>query len=170
MAIPYTPTTHSDGQSWTAAKANLLENAVRDAHYMPFVQVSHNTTNSVLNNTATALACNTESFDRAANAADTMHDTATNNSRLTCRYAGAYLCWAAGITWSANPTNCILQFRDTGGTLFGIHQWVSDFRTMAGMGIRDLSVNDYVECLVTQVSGGTLTVAASFEFGMTRIA
>jgi hypothetical protein len=168
--IPYVKQTWTDGvSSYTGARGAVQEDGIFAAHYQPYVQVSHNTTNSVLNNTATALACNTESFDQASNAADTMHDTSTNNSRLTIRYAGIYLVWVSDLIWSANPTNAKVQFRDTGSAFFGTQQVVADWRTMATSGLWSFSVNDYVECLVTQISGGTLTIGASFNFAMVRV-
>ena len=58
----------------------------------------HNTTQSIPNATDTALAMNSEEYDT-----DTIHDTATNNSRLTFKTAGKYLVWAE-IEWAANGT------------------------------------------------------------------
>lgn len=158
------------GTEIDAAALNQIEQGLTDAHLMPAVQVSHNTTNSVANSTAVALECNTEAFDQAGGAASTMHDLVTANSRLVARHAGIYVVQASGITWSASPANAKLEFRDTGSALFGLQQIATDWRVMSGMAFRQLAVNDYVECLVTQFSGGTLTVAAGFEFGMARVA
>lgn len=168
--IPYVKQTWTDGvSSYTGARGAVQEDGIFAAHYQPYVEVSHNTTNSVLNNTATALACNTESFDQASNVSDTMHDNSTNNSRLTVRYAGVYLVSASLVTWSANPVNAKIEFRDTGGAVFGTQQIVGDWRTMGTSKLWSLSVNDYVELMVSQISGGTLTVGANFQFGMVRV-
>src|SRR5215211_2483115 len=93
VVIPYVPnTTWQDGvgQTYTAAKGNTQEDGIRDAHYMPAVRAFHNANQSVNSGVDTAVALNSERYDQAGNAASTMHDNATTNSRLTCRYAGVY--------------------------------------------------------------------------------
>ena len=52
----------------------------------PAARVYRDSAQSIPYNTATALAFNQERFDT-----DTIHDNATNNSRLTCKTAGLYL-------------------------------------------------------------------------------
>jgi len=168
--FPYVPFTYvGTANEVTTSRLNASELGIRDAHFMPNVQVSHNTTNSVLNNTLTALACNTENWDQAGNAADTQHDNVTNNSRLTCRYAGIYIVTASNITWSANPVNAQLEFRKNGATNMGTEQVVGDWRFMSSSIHVQLAVNDYLECVVLQISGGTLTVASGFTFGWSRV-
>lgn len=174
MANPYVKQTWVDNNvanPTSAARMGVLEQGIFDAHYQPAVQASHNTTQSIANNTSTALACNIENFDQASNVADTMHDTVTNNSRLTCRYAGIYLVNVSAVTWSANPVNGEMHFRLSGGAnTFGGFQVVGDVRIMETTAVRVLAVNDYIECMVTQVSGGSLTVGAFFTFSMVRVA
>ena len=162
--IPYVRATHSAGGSWTAAKANVLEAGCNDLSYAPCVRVTHNANQSITTATATALAFNTEIFDQAGNAADTMHDTVTNNSRLTCRYAGVYQI-TGHIEWAASAVGQrTCQIRHQGATI--ISPTVYD---TAGTGVTQqcvttlwkLAVNEYVELLVTQNSGGGLNVTSN---------
>lgn len=176
--IPYVRATHSDGQSWSAAKANTVEAGVNDAHYMPAVRVWHNATQALVTGTQTVLAFNQERIDQAGNAADTMHDNTTNNSRLTCRYAGVYQI-SANITFSVNATgNRMILFRLNGATEINRVTMISHVNDNASLNLSmpyALAVNDYVEVLGYQTSGGNLNVLASAagvptEFAMVRLA
>lgn len=171
VTIPYVKQTWTDGvSSCNAARNGVHEDGINDAHYQPCVQVSHNTTQSITNSTFTVLACNTETLDQAGNAASTMHDTVTNNSRLTCRYAGVYIVYAAFVTWSASPVNGWIEFFLNSTTSFGQNNQASgDWRSMATTAMRQLAVNDFVECRVRQISGGALNINSGFEFGMARV-
>src|SRR5262245_42130802 len=121
-AIPYVRNpTWADGlaggTSIDAADLNKIENGIFEISYAPAVRVFHNANQSIATSTITALAFNSERFDQAGNAADTMHDTVTNNSRLTCRYAGIYAIYAS-IEWAGNAAGQRnLQFRVNGTTL-----------------------------------------------------
>lgn len=55
----------------------------------------HNANQSIANNTETTVAFNSERFDTAS-----MHDTVTNNSRITIGTAGLYLVTFSGV-WQA---------------------------------------------------------------------
>jgi hypothetical protein len=174
-AIPYVRATHSDGQSWSAAKANLLEAGVNDVSYAPVVRVYHNTTQSITNATDTTLAFNSERVDQAGNAADTMHDNTTNNSRLTCRYAGFYLIFGHA-SWASAPTSANIWIRVNGATDIGksgVGATGGNYAHMSLMTGYQLAVNDYVELRVRQDSGGAINISStanmSPEFGMVRV-
>lgn len=162
----------------TAAKLNNVESGIFDAHYQAACRVYH----SVVQTTTTAvdftLAFDTESFDTESNASSTIHDTVTNNSRLTCRTAGKYLI-AGNFEWAANATG----FRHGWIALNGTGSYGYDKRAASSSGtttntcviVLDLAVNDYVELKCRQDSGGNLDVAKpatgqSPAFAMTRIA
>jgi uncharacterized protein (DUF885 family) len=179
--VPYVRATHSDGQSWSAAKANLLEAGVNDVSYAPCVRVYHNTTQSITSATETSVAFNSERFDQAGNAADTMHDNVTNNSRLTARYAGVYQI-TAHIDWNTIPTpSTVLRIRKNGTDYLATLQFVAgtalDARQQIITTMASLAVNDYVEVRVIQTSGGAVTIVASdtgnnqdrCEFMMVRV-
>jgi len=174
--IPYVRATHSDGQSWSAAKANLLEAGVNDVSYAPCVRVFHNAAQAITTGTNTALAFNSERLDQAGNAADTMHDTVTNNSRLTCRYAGVYQI-TGNIEWVGNATgdrSCGIRLNGT--TFIGQERRVASTTVTHEQVVTTLyalAVNDYVELVVNQSSGGNLNVSVvsnlSPEFMMVRV-
>jgi hypothetical protein len=160
----------------TAAKANIWEDGIFNAHQQPAVRVFHNAAQSISNNTLTALAFNSERFDTAGGTASTQHDTATNNSRLTCLYAGKYQI-TGNFEWSTLPGGAEIRIRLNGtttiayGTMAGS---TSDWRRPSITTLYDLAVNDYVELMVLQTSGGAINVnsAANYspEFMMVRVA
>ena len=175
--IPYAKTTHSDGQSWTAAKANQLENGINDVSYAPAVRVYHNAAQSITTSgTPQALAFNSERYDQAGNAADTQHDTSTNNSRLTCRYAGVYSI-SGTAEFASNSTGFRSLLIRVNGTTFIANQStaaLSGVATPLAVETKySLAVNDYVELVANQTSGGALNVNSSGnyspEFAMSRV-
>lgn len=177
--VPYVKnTTWADGSGGgtpiTAAKLNTIEQGLADAHQMPSVRVSHNTTQSVGGaGIHVALAFNTERFDTVGAAGSTMHDTVTNNTRLTCRYAGKYLIIANAL-WASNPTTALIELRLNGSTVIGQSYVAANYMNMQVTTIYDLAVNDYVEVLVAQTSGSAVNISNSSnhspEFMMTRVA
>jgi hypothetical protein len=66
-----------NGSSWTSYVPVIADEAS--------CRVFHSTTQAVLNNTLTILDWNSEAYDT-----DNMHDTVTNNSRITFNTAGKY--------------------------------------------------------------------------------
>lgn len=151
------------GTAITAAKLNNVESGIFDAHYQAAARVTHNTTQNVTNVTETALAFNTERFDTESNAASTIHDTASNNSRLTCRTAGKYQI-TANIQWDSNNTGVRQLSIRLNGTTFIARVGQASTGTALGWTnqsvstLYDLAVNDYVEATVWQDSGGTRTI------------
>lgn len=169
--VPYVAATYTT--TVTAAQLNHLEQGVNDVSYAPCVRVFHNATQSITNNTPTILAFNSERFDTAGNAADTMHDTVTNNGRLTCRYAGKYQI-TANVAWASNPTSGVIELVLNVGVTVIAAQWVTgNYNYMQCTTLYDLAVNDYVQVRVTQGSGGALNVSSSAnyspEFMMVRV-
>lgn len=178
--IPYVRATHSDGQPWSAAKANVVEAGINDVSFAPAVRAYHNANQSIANATWTSLALNSERFDQAGNAADTMHDTVTNNSRLTCRYAGVYLITGnAQFAASAGGNNRLLRILLNGTTILGVggdiyNPVVNQALPQQITTVYALAVNDYVELQVYQDSTAALNVTTvanwSPEFAMARLA
>src|SRR5262252_6806646 len=119
--IPYVKQTWTDGaSSASAARLTVIENGINDTSYAPAVRAFHNAAQSVTSGTPLALALNSERFDQAGNAADSMHDNSTNNSRLTAKYAGVYQI-TGNVEWAANSTGVrSLQIRLNGSTILGI--------------------------------------------------
>ena len=179
MTIPYTRETWVDDTTLaTASRLNNIEVGIVDAHKMPAVRVYHNANQSITNTTNTALAFNSERFDQAGGSASTQHDVSTNNSRLTCRHAGVYHI-IGGCHFAANATGQRTLFlRLNGATAiayaprgFGLSSLDSTSLLVATH--YDLAVNDYIEMVVYQDSGGALNVlnGANYspEFSMTRV-
>ena len=177
--IPYAAQTWTDSVSdVSAARMTVIENGIKELSYAPAVRAYHNANQSITSSTATALALNSERFDQVANAADTMHDNTTNNSRLTCRYAGVYLITGT-IQYAANATGS----RDarirlsTGSTTIGFARVLNTGGTndciVTVSTLYSLAVNEYVELLAWQDSGGALNAVAagnySPEFSMVRV-
>jgi hypothetical protein len=150
----------------------VIENGIYDAHFQPCARVYHNANQTTTTAVSLALAFNSERFDT-----DAIHDTVTNNTRLTCKTAGKYFVLAE-IIWVANATGTrVVQLRLNGSQVIGEQRDPSnsagDTHAMSAAAIWDLAVNDYIEAMATQTSGGNLNVnsvsGTSPEFMMTRV-
>lgn len=146
---------------------------------VPYAHVYHTATQSVPTSTEVLLSYNSERGDT-----DNIHDTATNNSRLTCKTAGRYFV-SAHVEWSPNSSGQrSIRFRKNGSDVTGAYgPYGTDSPVAspdAGFGqvhaAFDLVVGDYLEVIVWQNSGSTLTIGTSgavsyrgCEFQMTRI-
>lgn len=149
------------------AKADL------DAHSVSrTARVYHDASQSIADATAAVLAFNTERYDT-----DTIHDTVTNNSRLTCKTAGKYRI-TANVQWAANGTGSRgVYIRLNGVTPIAYELIATASTTLKTIQevttVYDLAVNDYVEMVVYQNSGGALNAetAANYspEFMMERV-
>ena len=132
-------------------------------------RVTHSVNQSINNATTTALAFDTETFDTA-----TLHDTSTNNSRLTAGLAGKYLCEAT-VRFAANSTGKrLVLIRKNGTTIYGVQEQNAvpspDETHVSVSVIVDLAATDYVECAASQNSGGALNVEASLtHFAMVYV-
>jgi len=139
----------------------------------PQARVTHSANQSIANTTTTALAFDSEAFDT-----DAIHDTATNNTRLTCKTAGRYLIYA-DVSWPSTGGGTIRQvgFRVNGSDQIGFQTGPVGGGTyevqVSASTEYTLAANDYVECVVFQDSGGALNVLthANFSpiFGMVRV-
>lgn len=133
-------------------------------------RVFHSANQSLTDATVTVLAFDSERFDT-----DTIHDTATNNSRLTATTAGKY--WIHGqVNYADNATGRRdLTIRLNGTTTIAdvrVNPISGADTTVEVSTFYDLSATDYVELLAFQNSGGALNVQAvaqqSPEFMMFR--
>ena len=181
IVIPYVKQTWTDGSGGgtpvSAARLGVLEEGILDVSQAPAVGVTHNANQSTTTGVDFVLAFNTERFDQAGGASAAMHDTVTNNSRLTAVYAGVYQI-VGNIQYAANGTGTrYIKIRLNGATEIARVQLVaaaSDTHTLNITRQYVLAVNDYVELLALQSSGGALNVVAagnySPEFSMVRVA
>lgn len=181
IVIPYTKQTWTDGAGGgtpvSAARLGVIEEGILDVSLAPAVRVYHTASQSIGSGSRVALAFNSERFDQAGGAASTQHDTVTDNSRLTCRYAGVYLIsgtieWAASVSHASGAD---VTIRVDGATLIARQLFVSnDQRVQTVSTLYSLNVNQYVELTVLQNTGGSVNVNStgnySPEFSMVRVA
>ena len=108
------------------------------------------------------LAFNSERYDNGG-----LHDTVTNNSRLTALKAGVYSIWG-GVRWAGNATGVrSLEIRLNALSTIGSNEATpggTAWRDQVGCTIFKLAVNDYVELAATQTSGGDLSVVRQADY------
>jgi hypothetical protein len=175
--IPYVKQTWTDNvSSFSAARGAVIESGIHEVSLAPAVRVFHNANQSINHNTFTILAFNSERFDTAAGAAATHHDTVTNNSRLTCLYAGKYLI-TAHVGWDVSAVGVrIVRILLNGLTEIARNRTTAadNVTTHSVTTLYDLAVNDYVVVEVYQDRGSALNVATAAnytpEFMMVRVA
>lgn len=119
----------------------------------------HSANQSLTNNTLTALALNSERWDT-----DVIHDNTTNNSRLTCKTAGKYLI-EGEVEYASHATGRrIAAIRLGGATYLAATQTsanATDVTALCCNVVYELAVNEYVELIGFQSSGGALNALAS---------
>lgn len=177
--VPYVKQTWTDGvSSGSAARFAVIESGVHEVSLAPAVRVFHSANQTLTTSVEAALAFNSERFDTAAGAAATHHDTATNNSRLTVLYAGKYLV-SGTVRFAANATGARqVRVRLNGATFIAAVQIptssAGSTTTLNVTALYDMAVNDYVELMAFQTSGGDLAAEVqaniSPEFMMVRVA
>ena len=142
---------------------------------VPIVRVTRTAVMAITTGTLTAVAFDSENFD-----ANSLHDTVTNNSRLTCGTAGKY--WVHGkVRFDANATGYREAWLKLNNTTFQAHSgsilpaaFNGNFATCEVWSTISLNVGDYVELFVQQTSGGNLNLlqASNYEpiFEMAQVA
>jgi len=165
-----------------AADLNDIEQGITDAHRMPAVRAFRTTNQSITSSTITAVSFDSETggFDQVGGVASTMHDNSTNPSRLTALYAGIYLAYAT-VVWAGNATGSRFQWFaiNTAGAGTGtrhgqtIAPGNAASTALNNTALMSLAVNDYIELMVFQSSGGALNVLTGDgcpQFAMVRLA
>ena len=134
-------------------------------------RVYHSAAQSTVTATPLTLAFDSETFDT-----DAIHDTVTNNSRLTCKTAGVYLI-TGHIRFEANTVgDRRVQIWLNGAAAIATQASVATAITcgLTVTAICNMAITDYVELTAYQTSGGNLNVLRSAsdtpEFSMVRIA
>jgi hypothetical protein len=123
-------------------------------------QAYHNASVSISNDTGTVVALNSEYFD-----SNTMHDTTTNNSRITIKTDGIYVCTFSGV-FAANATgDRSAVIRKNGNEYLGGQEKKAasaSFETGLNVTIQEwLLADEYIEAIVKQDSGGALNLSAT---------
>jgi hypothetical protein len=128
---------------------------------VPSCRVSNAAGTSIPNATDTAIPFASESYDT-----DSMHDTVTNNTRITINTPGVYMI-AANVTFAGSSVGSrSVYLRLNGSTVIGyMTEKVTDDATQGG-GVtitvaRKLNAGDYVEVMARQTSGGALALSTS---------
>lgn len=117
--------------------------------------ISHSTTQSIPDDTSTAILMDTEDFDT-----DTMHDLVTNNERITFNTAGKYIIGFA-IRIGGNQTGIRTAFIRLNGTTTLVENVLRDPTTVEEIQLAstlfDFAVNDFIELIMNQNSGAALS-------------
>jgi hypothetical protein len=130
---------------------------------IPKCRVHHNANQSILDSQLTVLNFNSERFDN-----DTMHDNATNNSRITVKTAGKGVAYIA-LSFGSNSTGIrSVNIRLNGTTILAqdLRQAVNGAATSFAFSCPpyDFSVNDYLEVTVYHTGGVPIDIVSSAAF------
>ena len=121
---------------------------------------------SIATATETALAFNSERFDT-----DGIHDTAVNNSRLTCVTPGKYLVIGKA-AFAAHATGYrLLRVRLGGATFVAAASSVGDaavIRYLDVSTVYEFAAGNYIELMATHTSGAPLNIELA-EFMMAKV-
>jgi len=148
----------------SAARMVFIEDGVFNAHFQPAVRAKMSANQSVATSTPTAVQfAGADDYDQAGGAGSTMHDPASNNTRLTCRYAGIYHI-SANLEITSNATGYrqatfkVNNAATIGGSL--IAPVTGNVTIMTPNVDFALNVNDYVEVIFNHNAGIGLNVIA----------
>lgn len=124
-------------------------------------KIYNSTDQSITNGVATALLCDSETFDD-----DTMHDASSNTSRITIKEAGRYLITAFAAWGTADGTgqkqfsiykNGALLITNKQNNPNGTYV---EYHNLCGVFV--LAVNDYIEMYAYQTSGAPADIEDYF--------
>jgi len=158
--------------TWNTYNASGALKTSAPEKVQPNARAFHNVAQSIPNATNTVVALNSERWDSGG-----VHDNVTNNSRLTATEAGVYVITGA-IQFAPNATGFRgVLLRVNGSTFIASNEMLvidgvnnMEINTQS---IWRFNVNEYVEMLVVQNSGGALNLnsTSSFtpEFAMVRV-
>lgn len=136
----------------------------------PFCELYHNTTQSIGNGSDTAVAFNSELADTA-----TLHDTVTNNSRITIPTGeGGTWIFSCRVEFAANATGQRkVMLRRAGSVEYPAQQFDAaaggNVTKLAVCHLMNIAAADYVEVVVSQNSGGALNLSATPYFSAQRV-
>lgn len=153
-----TPTTRATGVLVTASiwNTDLVDNLAW-LHDPPACRVYNSGNISISSGTPTALTFDTERFDT-----DAIHDTGSNTSRLTAKTAGVYII-AGSIEFASAPNSAgyVAIKHSPSGNLIAYQSIPNNANARAVAAcIYKLAVNDYVELVVNQNTGGPININA----------
>lgn len=176
-ARPRDPEAAPTHAAWTAPRtwvtSELVSSTIMNTHvrdnlnaWQASARVYHSVTQSIATSTIVALACNTEAYDIGG-----LHDTVTNNSRLTAPLKGIYQVWA-NVRYANGSGQRRLFLRKNGVTdISVVSQTVAaagDPTYMEANALYTFNVSDYVEALGWQDTGAGLNVEG-IDFAMALV-
>lgn len=132
----------------------------------PRVKLRQIAAQSIPNASYTALTFTAEDYDNELPTG--MHDLVTNNTRITCRTAGTYLC-TGQVGWAGNATGRRGMRWDLNGSPVQGAQNIVAAGVASGIAIQAptiyvaMSVGDYLELMAFQESGGALNTVVVTE-------
>lgn len=137
-------------------------------HIVPAAHVYHSTNQSIATASITSLAFNSERYDT-----ENIHDTVTNNSRLTCKTAGKYRI-TLNLYWDINSVGARQGIIKVNGSVELAKPQIvpvnGGYTGQSISGTYTLAVDDYVEAFVYQSSGGALNIiSGATNFEMERV-
>src|SRR3990172_469536 len=122
-------------------------------------RVFNSANESISNATLTAITFDSERYDT-----DNIHSTSSNTSRLTANHAGKYII-SGGMAYASNSTGQrFIGVRLNGATYIDVHEVLNigaNNHSVSISTIYHLVINDYVELIAYQTSGGALNVLTS---------
>ena len=160
------------GSSATAARRDHAHAMASETASLIGCRVYDDANQSIATHTSVALAFEHENFDT-----DTMHDTSTNNTRITAKTAGTYIIYG-NLAWNDGTTHQRqVTIRLNGSTIIG---QINSAPAINGRTEQDIlciwqmDEDDYVELVCYQNTGSALNVMAaaglSEIFGALKIA
>jgi hypothetical protein len=163
--VPTAPTAPDGTNTTQLATMAALQSALgTPTTSRPSARVYSAANQSIATGTDTAVIFGSERFDT-----DTIHDTVTNNTRLTAQTAGLYVI-TAHVNFDINATGWRSVMLRVNGTTV-----IAEDREIAAAGIEQriplttmyqLSAGDYVEVVVRQTSGVALNLVTQANYGI----
>jgi hypothetical protein len=160
------PATVVTGTTITSTWGNSVKTAADYLANPPACRVYHTANQAINNNALTALAFNSERFDT-----NTMHDTVTNNSRITFNTAGLYIVTGSfAFALDTDYTDITGLIRMTGATTIAEEtRYATGVSAIPRLTISTLykfAVSEYVELVAyqTNTSANANNVTASLNY------
>ena len=144
------------GDVYTAAAHNVIVTDINNTIVPPACVATAGAAQNIVNTTYTALTFSAEQFDT-----DAIHDTSTNTSRFTITTPGIYQMNAwVGVSGSSAGSIRVCAIRTNGTNYLWYALSTPILNSINVSGVYNLALNDYVEFIVYQDSGVTMTANA----------
>jgi hypothetical protein len=128
---------------------------------VPKIRTYNSAVQSISDSVSTAITFNTNDTNIDT---DSMHSTVTNTSRITFNTAGVYSIGAiADFDFNTAGSYRVLEIQINGGThltpsLYGSEATNNNQPHLQASGVYYFSAGDYIQAIITQVSGGSINI------------